>query len=375
MKINRIFKIQLAAALLLATINSQLFTARALGGPTPATTTQTDPRTPISSAPFTISVSGSYYLTKNLTLTSSSSIPRNGITIAANNVTLDLNGFTISSTTAASTTVGGIMLNSGVHNITIMNGFIQGGAWINNSGGYSGNGFGYGIYYSGNPPANVVVSKVSVANVLDDGINLFTLPTMSIHLTGSLVEACTVTTAGGYGICANTIKDSVANDCGNIAIVGIQAVDCIGISVDSGIVTGCAQNCFGMTSSTSTTTFGISADLAQNCFGISTNSGGLSASTAQNCFGKGYNGTGLQASYAQNCNGSSDSDTGLSATIAQNCYGISDSGTGLDASFMANSCLGSSSSGTGLSAFYGNFCFGSSSSGTPVDVITKYNMP
>ena len=368
MIINRIFKIQLAAALLLATINSQLFTARALGGPTPATTTQTDPRTPISSAPFTISVSGSYYLTKNLALTSSSSIPRNGITIAANNVTLDLNGFTISSTTAASTTVGGIMLNSGVHNITIMNGFIQGGAWINNSGGYSGNGFGYGIYYSGNPPANVVVSKVSVANVLDDGINLFTLATMSIHLTGSLVEACTVTTAGGYGICANTIKDSVANDCGNIAIVGIQAVDCIGISVDSGIVTGCAQNCFG----------------------ISTNSGGLSASTAQNCFGKGYNGTGLQASYAQNCNGSSDSDTGLSATIAQNCYGTSGSGTGLDAGTMANSCYGQSDSGTGLSAqmanscwgwsnsgmglsaSFGNFCFGSSVS---LPANQKWNMP
>src|SRR5436190_2248196 len=50
-------------------------------------------RTPISSVPFTISASGSYYLTGNLAVTTGTAI-----TISADNVTLDLNGFTISST-------------------------------------------------------------------------------------------------------------------------------------------------------------------------------------------------------------------------------------------------------------------------------------
>lgn len=55
-------------------------------GPTMKTLEEVEPRTPISSAPYTISQSGSYYLTNNLTGT---------ITISADNVTLDLMGYTI----------------------------------------------------------------------------------------------------------------------------------------------------------------------------------------------------------------------------------------------------------------------------------------
>ena len=59
------------------------------------TLAQIEPRIPISSAPFTISSSGSYYLTMNLTTTES-----NAIVIAANGKTPDLGGWTISSTVA-----------------------------------------------------------------------------------------------------------------------------------------------------------------------------------------------------------------------------------------------------------------------------------
>jgi hypothetical protein len=55
-------------------------------------------RTPISSAPFTISSSGSYYVTQNLVVSTGTAI-----TIAASRVSLDLNGFTISSTSATPT--------------------------------------------------------------------------------------------------------------------------------------------------------------------------------------------------------------------------------------------------------------------------------
>src|SRR3954469_21762838 len=60
-------------------------------GPTMKTLTQVEPRTPISSLPLVITNSGSYYLTANLT----GIVGTNGITITADNVTIDLNGFAL----------------------------------------------------------------------------------------------------------------------------------------------------------------------------------------------------------------------------------------------------------------------------------------
>lgn len=58
--------------------------------PTMKTLGQLEPRIPISNLPYTIKDSGSYYLTGNLASTT------NGIVIHADNVTLDLMGFTLS---------------------------------------------------------------------------------------------------------------------------------------------------------------------------------------------------------------------------------------------------------------------------------------
>src|SRR5215813_4957107 len=52
---------------------------------------QVEPRTPISSLPFTINQPGSYYLTGNLT----GAPGANGINISASDVTLDLGGFAL----------------------------------------------------------------------------------------------------------------------------------------------------------------------------------------------------------------------------------------------------------------------------------------
>jgi len=87
------------------------------GAPAPVMKTleQVEPRTPISTPSFSISAPGSYYLASDLTGTS-------GITISANDVTLDLNGFTLSGTAGNSSP--GIRINSGRRNVEIRNGTI-----------------------------------------------------------------------------------------------------------------------------------------------------------------------------------------------------------------------------------------------------------
>ncbi len=288
--------------LALSTLNSQLSTAFAQGSLTPpgapAATMKSldqvyarlDARTAITNtaSTYTISVPGSYYLTTNLTVSSG-----NGININASGVTLDLNGFTISSTLASASWTG-VALNTPLSDITIVNGHICSGVTNNGSGVYSGSGFAAGIGYPSILPTNVVVSKVSVLGVSNKGINLGTG-------NATVVETCTVTTTGTTGISASTIKDSVAADCAGTAIYGDQVVNCRGIGPNNGIFANAvAQNCYGQSSGSY---YGVYVSgTAQNCYGTNSSSGtGLAATIAQNCYGSSASGTGLAATIANSC--------------------------------------------------------------------------
>jgi hypothetical protein len=302
---------------------------------------QIEPRVPISSAPFTISQPGSYYLTTNLTVSGG-----DAITIATNGVTLDLNGFTISSTTNPASGTA-VLIGSGLRNIAIQNGHIQGGVTNNGSGVFSGPGFGYGIYYSG-VPQNVRVSGVSVSGCQYHGIYVGSG-------ASTTVENCVVRTVGSYGIVASTIRGCVALDCGYSAIYGQQVSDSRGQSVGSG--------------------YGLYAETAVNCYGYSGNSIGLYATTAQNCYGYSGSGTyGLYAYTAQNCYGYSGSGTGLWAFMVNNCYGESWGGSGSYGIYAYDIAIGSygtaSSGGIGLRAYIANSC-----DGNTLSVTHKYNMP
>jgi len=337
---------------------------------------QIEARIPIASGPFFIFQPGAYYLTTNLTVSSVTAI-----SIATNNVTLDLNGFTLA-TTSASAAGYGILINKGLRNITILNGFIQGGATNNGAGGYSGSGFGEGISYSGTAPVNVRVTGISVAGCLSDGINLGTD-------NSTVVEACTVQTVGGNGLVASTIKNSLAADCGSYGIIGDQISDCRGISTSGGagvLANSSALNCYGSSSSS----YGLYALSAQNCQGVSVTGNGLFASTAQNCYGTSTGGIGISAITTQNCYGKSVSNFGIYAPSALNCTGLSSSSYGIYCYGSALNCYGQSTTGTGLHAYAASFCTAYRLGGTAIQAIIangcfnsagtniityKYNMP
>jgi parallel beta-helix repeat protein len=85
--------------------------------PTMKTLQQVEPRTPISSLPFTINQPGSYYLTTNL-----SSAAGSGITIQTNGVTLDLMGFELVGLPGSAF---GILVSGTRTNLLIRNGTVR----------------------------------------------------------------------------------------------------------------------------------------------------------------------------------------------------------------------------------------------------------
>ena len=93
--------------------------------PTLKTLQEVEPRTPVQSLPgdtgvlHVISSPGSYYLTGNITGVSG----KYGIIIEASNVTLDLNGFTLSGVAGS---FDGILAASVVQNVHVKNGAVRG---------------------------------------------------------------------------------------------------------------------------------------------------------------------------------------------------------------------------------------------------------
>jgi hypothetical protein len=286
-----------------------IFAQGSLTPPSPPAATmksldQIEARTPISSTPFSISSAGSYYLTKNLAVTSG-----DAITITANNVTVDLNGFAITSTEASP--AGAAVLISGTRtNIHVSNGNISGNVAYN-AGTYSGTGFAYGIYCSG-VPKNIRVSRVGVSGCLVHGIYL------SVG-SSSVVEFCTVQVIGSQGIVADSVTNSTADFCGSYAIFGTTVANCYAEGALNGT--------------------GIRAFVVQNSWGLSYGTGyGITAvSTAIGCYAKSLNGTALIAGdLAVNCFGESYSGSGfgVSANVVSNCSGYA-SGAGHGIRFFA----------------------------------------
>jgi hypothetical protein len=217
-------------AMLLVIPCSQLSTAFAQGGLTPSgapaptmkTLDQVEPRTPIRTLPFTISVSGSYYLTQNLTLTSSTF--ENGITVATNNVSIDLKGFTL---TGRGNTGSGISVSATWTNLTVRDGTLQGWGYRGVDAESEFNCQLLQLRASNNGDAGVSAGKSSTVMQCTCYSNAYT---GIIASSSSVVQGCAAMFNGNTGISANV--GSTISDCSSSYNIG-------GIGITTGTIRGC----------------------------------------------------------------------------------------------------------------------------------------
>jgi hypothetical protein len=307
------YLIEITAALMLLAFNGSFSNARAQGtltppgapGPTMLTLSQVEPRIPITSVPFVITNSGSYYLTASMSnntylvkvgsffIYENTLANTNAITILANNVTVDLHGYSL---TGISSSTNGILIGS-VTNITICNGAISG--FVNGVNSPSG-----GI--------NEHVTGLTVSSCLDSGIILD-------GGTGSLVESCLVNNMGMFGIEAGTVRDSTAINCSSAAITAFIVMNCYAVSGGNGDA--------------------IDATMVENSEGASYGDyyNGITAQMVLNCYGyNNINGIGISGTIVQGSYGGSDSGSGIVATLASCSLGDS-GGTPLNVTHNVNS--------------------------------------
>ena len=223
----------LLALAMLSTLNPRPSTVFAQGPLTPPgapapsmkTLDQIEPRTPISSQPYTITQPGSYYLTTNLI---GGAVV--GIEINADNVTLDLNGFAV---------IGpgntGINVEDGHTNTFIRNGAVQ--DWVN-TGVYAGRAYNCQterLMVSGNGRGIWAGTNATVSACTVQSNSLFGISCER----GSVILGCTVgNTALLSGISSgagSTIKDST-----------VQGNSTDGITVgENSTVSGCTARANG----------------------------------------------------------------------------------------------------------------------------------
>ncbi len=349
-------------------------------GGTPQATMKTlhqiEPRTAIAggTSSVTLNQSGAYYLTGNITVASG-----DGIVIAASGVNLDLNGFNIMATAAAGS---GISFGA-VKNIIIRNGNIGGG-------------FAGGVrYVSPGPfaqrPLNVRVSDLTVSDVTEVGISIYS------RETNSHIERCMVSGTGGnvgiVGIIGTVIKDCSVQGAG---IIGRVVKDCsVATAPDAGLVADVAENCYASATGTA-----IIAKCLVNSYGTGGgNSDVISAGVAQNVWAEGGGGSGdgvhatvVSNSYGKRVNDLSGASTGdgIDATIVHGSYGTGVSGAGVRgetlnavravsdsgaaaAGLLVTASVGSSVDGYGVSGQVINGCQGVSVGGMGIFDSLNYN--
>lgn len=293
---------------------------------------------------ITISQPGSYYLTKNLTITGAGA---NGINITASHVTLDLNGFSLIHVTGN----GGQAVSITAGDVTVRNGSIRGGSTLAGST-FTLAGWNNGIVAATNYP-NLVVEGVTVSGVRGCGIYLL--------YEGSRIERCSVHTVGAVGMHATSVSFSSARKTGHAAIDASYDPD-----------SGSVSDCFAETVSPSAPAIYAPDGVVSNCRGIAVGGIGIEAETVSNSYGTSGAGAGVKATVANSCRGVSTSGIGISGTSIINCHAQSTSGSSAINAYLVTSCVAIRSGGVAIVSHTANGCY--ISAGT-LTTTNKYNMP
>jgi hypothetical protein len=222
--------------------------------PTMKTLSQVEPRTPISSIPFRITQPGSYYVTADLTIAPGTD---NGITIASDNVTVDLAGFTLDGGGSGVDGVGVEAHNPAYAGITIRNGSATG--W--GDAGFSTVGAASavieGVRANGNALFGLTIqnTRLSSCSASDNGSNGVLAANSSIsgctaarnvigiQASQSVVDGCTVVENSGQGV---SVADSTVRGCYTMNNVG-TGIEAVARSVVESNVT--AGDLYGITAS------------------------------------------------------------------------------------------------------------------------------
>ncbi len=211
------------------------------GPPAPSMKTldQIEPRSLISSAPYTITNSGSFYLATNI----SGAAGQSGIIVRADNVTLDLNGFALIGVAGSS---NGIVCPNAQSNLMVRNGTIR-------------NWGGHGVDAS--TANNVRVERLGVSSNSGKGV---------VAAANGSLENCTLTGNGDNGIQAGSwsaVKGCLASqNAGNGILIGANGLvdKCsAAINLGHGIQTGSGSTVKSCLASQNSAT-GIMADTANN---------------------------------------------------------------------------------------------------------------
>ncbi len=267
---------------------------------------QVEPRTPIGTLPFTITEPGSYYFTKNLEFTAATG---HAITVNASNVTIDLMGFTLSST--APVTGSGIVLGSLSKGVTITNGSIT-GATIVNSSTWAVTSGGFGLAIAGGYEV-CHYSRLAISGCRSLGLHAANV---------SIVEDVTVTQCGNGGIEANnsTVRNCTAH---------INAS-----SVNAGISGGTINNCVAQLNQRD----GLNGFVVSQCKADGNGWCGIRADMASQCVSRDNQQGGFKpfvtpAAVIVNCNATGNSgDAGISNPNGVVSFSVSNNNTAGDIS-------------------------------------------
>ncbi len=239
----RINTLLLVLVVLMAGAIIAILATRASGGPLdppgpPASTPGgIDGRIPISSLPLTITASGSYVVTKNLSLASGV-----GITVTADNVSIDLNGFTLDGIDPSIGNHPGIDAVS-VINLRVVNGVMRRWSLAIYHGGRGGlfhglqidsNVEGVALGPGGGLDASIVHSNTDWGVSAENGTTVtnstFYGNATAIYArfggSGSLIESNHIEIpAGGIGVVAGDFTTIRRNYFGNPALTGYTTID------------------------------------------------------------------------------------------------------------------------------------------------------